>query len=364
MKITLMRSKLQEGLGTVERVVGSKTTLPILSNVLIRAEKGNVSLATTDLEIGIERTIEAEVIKPGVTTLPVRRLAGIVRELPESKIELEVDEKDIATLKCESSFYKVIGLSEEEFPPLTRPEGPCAYSLEQGTFVEMLRKTAYAASTDETRPVLNGVLLGFKAGRLSVVATDGRRLALVEQETEVPKEAEQDYILPSKVVAELLRTLGGDTPLKIRSKQNQILFEYDHILLSSKLIEGPYPNYRQVIPAGCEERVVMEREVLLTALRRVSVLSTDRSHPAKLTFSKNRLVISVSAPDVGEARESIALKYSGKEVTIGFNADYLMDPLKTLTNDEVYFEFTDELSPAVLKCDSPFLYVVMPMRLG
>jgi len=364
MKISVARSKLQEGLTTVERVVSTKTTLPILSNVLIRAEKGTVSLATTDLEISIERIIEAEVLKPGVTTLPVKRLAGIVRELPESNIEVEVDDKDVATLKCESSFYKVIGLSEEEFPPLNRPEGPCAYSLDQETLVEMLRKTSYAVSTDETRPVLNGVLLSFKSGRLSVVATDGRRLALVEQETEVSKDAERDYILPAKVVAELLRTLGGDTPVKIHSKQNQILFEYDHILLWSKLIEGPYPNYKQVIPARCEERVVIEREVFLTALRRVSVLSTDRTNPTKLTFSKNRLVVSVSAPDVGEAKESIPVKYSGKEITIGFNAEYLMDPLKTLTNDEVFFEFTDELSPAVVKCDSPFLYVVMPMRLA
>jgi len=208
------------------------------------------------------------------------------------------------------------------------------------------------------------VLLSFKNGKLTVVATDGRRLALVETEVEFPKDAEQDLILPTKAVNELLHTLGSEGPLKIFAQGNQIVFEFGKTQVSSKLVEGTYPNYRQVIPGQCEQRIAMERESLLAALRRMALLASDKSSATKLAFGKNKLTISISAADVGEARETLPIKYAGKEIVVAFNPDYMMDPLRNLTNDEVSIELTDDLSPGVIKCDIPFLYVLMPMRIS
>jgi len=363
MKIKVAKSILLQGLQVVQNVVGIRSTLPILSNVLLTADKTSLSLTTTDLDIGVRCKIEAEVGKTGATTLPAKRLFNIVRELPDGMIELNVDDKDIATVDCGSSYFKIIGLSEDEFPPLPAPEGNYCFNIEQGAFREMLRKTAYSASTDETRYVLNGVLLSFKGGKLTIVATDGRRLALTEQEVEVAKDAETEMILPTKAVNELLHILGDEGELKIYPKEKQVIFQFKDIVVVSKLIDGTYPNYRQVIPSQCEERVTVEREGLLMALRRVSLVTTDKSNATKLTFGKNMLSITVTTPDVGEARETIPVKYSGKEIAVAFNPEYVMDPLRTLSNDEIFIELTDDLSPGVIKCDIPFLYVLMPMRI-
>jgi len=364
MKIKVTKADLLEGLQTVQNVVSIRSTLPILSNVLLTAEKGRVLLTTSDLDVTVRCAIEADVAKTGATTLPARRLSSIIRELPDSAIEIEIDDRDVATVQCSSSFFKIIGLSEDEFPPVPKADGKFSYQLDQGGFREMLRKCSYAASGDETRFVLNGVLLSFKGGKLAMVATDGRRLALVEHEVEFPKDAEKEMILPSKAVNELLHTLEDEGPLKVTAKDNQILFEYGNVLLASKLIDGTYPNYKQVIPAQCEERVTVERELLLTALKRVSLVTTDKSNACKLSFAKNKVIVTMTTPDVGEARETIPIKYSGKELNVAFNPEYMMDPLRNLSNDEVYLEMTDELSPGVMKCDIPFLYVLMPMRVS
>jgi len=362
MKLRVAKSTLLHGLQIVQNVVAVRSTLPILSNVLLTAEKCKLWLTTTDLDVTVRCGIEANVSKSGASTLPARRVSGITRELADSTIDIDVDDKNIATLKCCSSFFKIIGLSEDEFPPVPKPEGKYCYHLDQGAFKEMLKRCSYAASTDETRYILNGVLLSFKGSKLIMVATDGRRLALVEYEVEFPKDAEADLILPTKAVNELLHTLQDEGELRIYVKEKQIIFEFGDVLISSKLIDGTYPNYRQVIPAQCEERVVIERESLLTALKRVSLLTTEKTSSTKLTFAKNKLVISTCTPEVGEARESVAIKYSGKEISVAFNPEYMMDPLRNLSNDEISIELTDDLSPGVIKCDIPFLYVLMPMR--
>jgi len=363
MKFEIAKGVLLEALQRVQNVVSLRTTLPILSNVLIEAEKSGLFLTTTDLEVCVRCSAEANVSKTGATTLPARRLGSIIRELSDSAIQVEIDDKDSASVTCGSSFFKIVGLSRDEFPPMPKVEGKQAYTLDQGAFREMLRKTSYAASVDETRYVLNGVLLSFKGGKLTMVATDGRRLALVEQEVDFPAEAQADYIVPSKAVVELMHVLREEGELKIQATENQIRFEFDGVVVSSKLIDGTYPNYKQVIPAQCEERVTIERESLFTALRRVSLVTSDKSNATKLTFAKNKVALTMNTPDVGEARETIPVKYSGKEISVAFNPEYMMDPLKNLTNDEVALEVTDELSPGVMKTDIPFLYVLMPMRI-
>jgi DNA polymerase-3 subunit beta len=364
MKFNVAKSTLLEGLHAVQNVVGIRSTLPVLSNVLLSADKKHLILTTTDLDVTVRCAVDASTAKSGATTLPVRRLASIVRELPEDTVSIEVDDKDNAVVQCGSSHYRIIGLSQDEFPPTPKAEAKVAYQISQGVLKEMLRVTHYAASNDETRLTLNGVLMSFKEGKLTLVATDGRRLALVEHEVEFPPGEETEFILPTKAVHELQHTLGEEGELKIYCKENQALFEFGNVSVSSKLIDGSYPNYRQVIPAQCEERVTVERESLLMALRRVSLMITDKSNATRMTFKDNKVTIVMSTPDVGDARETIPVKYAGKELTVAFNPEYVMDPLRNLTDDEVHLELTDELSPGVIKCNVPFLYVLMPMRVS
>ncbi len=362
MKFSVEKSALAAGLQTVQNVVSSRSTLPILANVLVLAENDAIFLSTTDLDVSVRCKVAGHIETEGATTIPVRRLASIVRELPESTLAIESDDKDQTSVTSGSSFFKIVGISADDFPVMPAAEGENSYLMDQGVFREMLKKTAYAASTDETRFTLNGVLMSFKDGKLTTAATDGRRLALVENEVEFPSEAEADMILPSKAVTELLHILTEGGMLRIYPKKNQIVFMMDDTVLSSKLIEGTYPNFRQVVPAHCEERITIEREALLTALRRASLIIADKASATRLTFADNSLVIVTATPDVGESREKIPIKYSGTPISVAFNPDYMMDPLKSLTNDEIFIELTDNLSPAVIKCDLPFLYVLMPMR--
>ncbi len=351
-----------EALQQVQLIVNPRTTLSILSNILIHADEDTCSLTTTDLEISMRTSVESKVSKPGASTIPARRIFSIFRELPSHTIEIDVNDKDIASIQCGSSFFKLVGISEDDFPPLPVFDECQTYILDQGVFKEMLQKTCYAASTDETRYILNSVLLSFKDDKLIMVATDGRRLALVEQEVEFPKEAEIDLILPSKTVNELIRALGDEGVLTIKVTAKQIAFEFNNLLIISKLIDGTYPNFRQVIPAQSEHRIAIEREELLTTVRRVALVTSDQSNSVKLTFVKNRLEITSITPDVGEARETLPVKYTGKEISISFNPDFLISPLKSLESDEVFMEVTDDLSPGVLKSNVPFIYVIMPMK--
>ncbi|MDD5704475.1 MAG: DNA polymerase III subunit beta [Kiritimatiellae bacterium] len=364
MKFTIARAKLLDALQKVQNVVAARSTLQILANCMIRAEGGKLTITTTDLDISVRCEVEARDIQEGATTLPVRRLVGIVRELPEQDIEMNVSEEDQASVQCGSTFFKIVGLPMRDFPPVPAAEGSACYRIDSGAFREMLRKTSYAVSLDETRRVLTGVLLAFKEGKLTMVATDGRRLALVEHEVEFPPEAEAELILPSKAVNELMHILREDGDLSIYAQKGQAVFSSGEATLSTKLVDGVYPNYRQVIPTGCDERVVVMREELLTALRRVSLVTTDKSNATKLTFNNNQLTVSTQTPEIGEARESLPIKYGGKEISVIFNPEYVMDPLRNLDSDEIFIEMSNGHSPALVKCNLPFLYVLMPLRVN
>src|SRR5258708_14508032 len=206
--------------------------------------------------------------------------------------------------------------------------------------------------------------MGFKVDKLTVVATDGRRLALIEHDMEVPKGSESELILPSKAVGELGRLLADKGDVKLSIGENQIVFELDGTTLASKLIEGTYPNFRQVIPTETKERITLERELLLSALHRASILASEKTQSVKLNFAKNTLTITATTPEVGEAKETLSINYKRKEITIAFNPHYILDPLRNLDTDEVFVGYSDELSPGVIKVNAPFLYVLMPMRLN
>jgi len=369
MNLSIAKDQILIGLQAVQNVVGSRTTLPILSNVLMRAEGGRVEFTATDLDISVSCTVEAKVLQPGATTLPVKKLFGIVRELGGTEIEIETDEKNISTLRCGSSFFKIHGMNAEEFPPLPNLKDDKKVILSQETVKGMLKKTAFAVSTDESRYVLNGIFLSLKDHKMTMVATDGRRLALVDEEVDITEKSSGEFIIPAKAVAELNRLLQEKGDVEIKFGENQASFSLKNekdlpVLLVTKLIEGNYPNYRQVIPGEARERVPLQREELMQALRRAEIMTSDKANSVKLAFGRNLLAITANSPEVGEARETLAVNYKGKEMAIAFNPRYLIDALNALAEDEVFFELIDELSPGVLKINGPFLYVVMPMRLS
>lgn len=362
MKFTISKLAFLDALQQVQHVVSNRTTLPILSNVLIEAVAGQLRLTTTDLDVGVSGVVSAEVEKEGKTTLPAKRLVSIIRELPSELVEVSVDNKNQASIKSGPSFFKIIGLSEDEFPPLPKFEEAREYKMTQAILRDSLRKTAYAISTDETRYVLNGIFTSFREGKMTLVATDGRRLAMVENDLEFPASNETDIIIPSKAVQELQRLLGTEGDVVIRLTDSQIAFEINGSLLVSKLIEGNYPNYRQVIPSSTTERIKVGREAFLESLRRVSLLASDKSNSIKLSFTSGSIDLWANSKDIGESQESVAVTYGGKEFSIAFNPEFLMAPLKNLEVDTIYLDLIDEMSPGVIRIDGTFLYVIMPMR--
>lgn len=369
MNLTISKEQILTGLQAVQNVVGARTTLPILSNVLLRADKDRVELTATDLDVSVVCSVEAKVKKPGGTTVPVKKLFGIVRELNGSEIDLETDEKNVTVIRSGPSYYKIHGLSADEFPPLPKFKDDKKVNLQQETIKAMMRKTAFAVSTDESRYVLNGIFFSLKDNKMTMVATDGRRLALADEEADISEKSSGEFIVPAKAVGELNRLLQEKGEAEIKFGENQASFALKDekgfsVLLITKLIEGNYPNYKQVIPTETKERIPLVREEFLQALRRAEIMTSEKANSVKLTFGKNSLAITANTPEVGEARESLAVNYKGKEMAIAFNPRYLIDALGALGEDEVFFELIDELSPGVLKINGPFLYVVMPMRLS
>lgn len=364
MKFAVTKEALLDGLQRIQNVVSTRSTLPVLTNALLEATETGLRLTTTDLEVAVRCEIVAQVEKPGSTTLPARRLAAIVRELPASEITIESDAKNVSTIRCGSSYFKMFGLAKEEFPAFPSFKDAKTYTIKQSELRDGLRKTSYAISVDETRYVLNGILFSYKENKLTLVATDGRRLALFDSDLEFPRSHERDFIVPTKAVTELQRLLGEDGEVQISVAENLVSFELNGSQLVSKLVEGNYPNYRQVIPGEAKERVTLEREAFLTSVKRVALLSSDKTSSVRLNFTKNNLDITANTPEVGEARESLAVAYRGRDISIAFNPDFLMDPLRNLANDEVHIELIDEMSPGVIKINTPFLYVIMPMRVS
>jgi len=374
MKFKINRDHFSNGLAQVLNVVGSKAAMPILSNVLIEAEKDQISLSTTNLDLGIRCKIKAEVKEGGSVTLPVKRLATIVRELPNVDVTVDAAANHQVKIASGGSNFKIMGIGAEEFPKLPDTGDDKTFSLEQSELAGMLGNVAYAQSTDETRYILNGVYFNFKDAKLSLVATDGRRLALVAKEMPVPANSAGAIILPAKTVSELLRLLGKGDQLKIAFNDRRAAFQIDTnkdnsgltdaIYLFSKVVEGNYPNYQQVIPKETHQRIALERELFLQCVHRAALVTSEKSNSVKIKLSANLLEITASSPDFGESHESMAIAYSGPDLQVAFNPQFIMDPLRALTKDQVFFELKDEVSPGVFKTLESFVCVIMPVRLS
>jgi DNA polymerase-3 subunit beta len=374
MKFKINRDHFANGLAQVLNVVGSKATMPILSNVLIEAEKDQISLSTTNLDLGIRCKIKAEIKEGGSVTLPVKRLATIVRELPNVDVTFDGSPNHQVKLTSGGSTFKIMGIGKDEFPPLPEFGDEKAYTLDQSELVSMLRSVSYAQSTDETRYILNGVYFNFRDEKLTLVATDGRRLALIAKEMEVPAANAGAIILPAKTVSELNRLLDKGTKVKINFNERRAAFQIstdkdtsgliDHVYLYSKVVEGNYPNYQQVVPKETHQRIKLERELLLQCVHRAQLVCSEKANSVKIKISSNLLEIFAASSDFGEAHESMAIGYNGPDVQVAFNPAFLMDPLKALTKDEVFFEVKDEVSPGVFKTLESFTCVIMPVRLS
>ena len=370
MKFTIQKSDIVNALQHLTGVVASRTTLPILSNVHIEAVKTDtaegVVLTATDLDLFLKVRVPATVEETGSSTMPARRLFSILKEATAQEISIAISDKQVATIKYGSSAYKINGLMPEDFPQWpAQSEMKTELVIQQAELAKILRHTKIATSTDETRYVLNGVLLKLLQNNLAAVGTDGRRLATIEAIGEF-KGADTDTIIPNSAVERLVGLLGTESDLKLLVGGNTLEAHIGDVKLSTKLIDGTYPNYKQVIPSSCKERIGLNRDGFIAALRRASLMASAKSESVKLSFGKNALTISASTAEIGEAQEVMEIKYSGKEIAIAFNPKYLLDALQVLDDDEVFIELQDELSPGVIRTANPgnFQYIVMPLRLN
>lgn len=376
MKFKINKDHFSNGLQQVLNVVGTRSAMPILGNVLIEAQAGHLSLTTTNLDIGIRCRITAEISSEGSITLPVRKLATIVKELPQKEVFVEVESNNQAKITSGGSLFKVMGIGTEDFPPLPSFENQHVFKLEQDELSGMLKSVSFAQSTDENRYILNGVYFNFTDENLTLVATDGRRLALTSFELGANDSDTGSLILPAKTVTEIERLVGKGDTVKIAFNDRQVAFEIaikddegesglvDQIYLVSKIVEGNFPNYRQVIPKDTEHRVKIERELFLECVHRAALVTSEKSNSIKLKMSDNLMELTGSSAEYGESHESMAIAYTGPEVQVNFNPTFLMEPLRALSQDEVYFEFKDELNPGLIKTLDNFLCVIMPLRLN
>jgi len=368
MKVQINKEALQKGIQTVQNIITSKSVLPILSNILIETLKNKIKLTSTDLDIGISVLLEAEVQEAGAITLPAKRLGDIIRELPEGEVGIVVRKNNVVYIRLANCEFKLTGLPKDEFPKLPEFKDREVIELEQVVLKEMLQLTSFAISHEETRYVLNGLLLDLKKHPhkdkfvLKLVATDGRRLALIEKELEVESKKELKIIIPHKTVIELLRNLRDDGKILIVIASNQVFFELDHTIIISRLIEGEFPDYSRVVPAPTETKVKIDKQQLLQAIRRASLLSTPDSLAIRLELVNNKLMITKTTPDVGESREEVGVEYQGKDLIIGFNPAYLIDVLRNLSGAFVELELTEPEKPGVIRTED-YVYLVQPMRL-
>ena len=366
MELQIERDKFLHAMGLVSGVVTQKTnTLPILGNILIETGSNNeVILTGTDLEIGIQTTIEAASCTEGAITVPGKKMHEILRELPAGMVEVTVAKNHAVNIKAGKAFFKIMGLAKDDFPKIVKPEFSTAVEIEQSVFKECLNLTSFAISHDETRYVLNGIFIRLGEKSIRFVSTDGRRLAFVEKKLSQPQTTSFDMILPTKAIQELAKALKSEGTLKILITKTQAFFDLGKTLLNTRLIEGNFPNYEQVIPK--EEKITSEvkRDELLQALRRAAVLTTPDSQLVKFDFLKDRLLISSRSPNLGEAKEEIAAEGSGNELAIGFNPIYLLDVLKNLDIETIRFCLTEADRPGLVRGKDDYLYVVMPMQLN
>ncbi len=366
MKLTIDREELLRGLGRIQAVVERRGALPILSNVLIDARTDGIAMSATDLEVGVVSEHPAQVEQTGAITLGARKLHDLVRELEDPEVLLRTEDSARVGIECGASRIQLLSISPEEYPTLPSVEGVDFVQIEASLLGEMIDATLYAASNDEARYNLNGVFMELADGKLVLVATNGHRLAKIERTPPVPIPfLEKGITVPRKGVAEI-RKLCDETEgtVEVGLGEGFLLVRTAALVLSCRLIDGDFPDYRQVIPSGHQIRIMVERERLIHAVRRLAIVAHERSGGFQLVLEDGSLQLSASNPDLGEAREEIPVEYSGDRFETGFNARYMLDTLASVVAKEIAIELSDDLSAAKLRpADDPDqVAIIMPMR--
>jgi DNA polymerase-3 subunit beta len=372
MELTVKKSDLQRELQLTQGVVERKTTIPILSNLLLEAKGDALRLCATDLELGIKTACAAKVKKDGAGTVPARRLLEIIRTLPEADVKLKALENHRVELRCERSNFKLVGLSRENFPAL--PEFPhTLVKIPAGLFATLIAKTQFAISPEETRYTLNGALLLLKPESITMVATDGHRLAHVESETKFEGlKGEVRVLVPKKAMAEVARLLAEaeeKAEVEFARDDAHLFFKLGERLLIARLLTGQFPNYEAVLPRENTRIVVLDRDAAANAVRRADIVADQRSRAISLALTSEKVEITAQSAESGEAQEELVpgKPYAGEPLKIGFNASYLLDFFGAAAAGPISFEFKDDQSAGQLRPlaeeDLKYRYVVMPMRL-
>ncbi len=362
MKIKLSKENLLEGIQTVQNIVSSKATLPILSNMLLETKTNVVKLNTTDLDIGISCEIPGDTLEDGAITIPAKKFGDIIRELPLGDIIISTKKNNQIDIEGNKCRFKLIGLPKEEFPKFPEFKDKEVVKIGQKDFKEMIRMTSFAVSHEESRHVLNGLLLEISDDNIRVVATDGRRLAKIERKLGASSKKEFSVIIPIKAIQEIFRNLNEEGQLSFITGTNQVLFDINGVLIASRIIEGEFPNYNQVIPKPLPNKIKVNTQDFLSAIRRANLLSTPDFQAIKFEVFNDKIVVSKSTPDVGESREEVPIQYDGKELIVGFNPQYLMDALKNIEAESIDLELLGPDKAGIIRIGD-YLYLVLPMRI-
>jgi DNA polymerase-3 subunit beta len=369
MEFSANKEELVRELGLIQGIVERKNTIPILSNVLIEADGAGIELAATDLDVGLKCRLPAEVRKPGALTLSAKKLFEIVRAVDAKNVELKELENSWASITAGRAYFKMVGLGKSEFPSLAEAPASGFTSLSGSTLSDLIHKTSFAITADDSRYFLNGARLELTETDIRMVATDGHRLAFISIPRPSSAGGNASAIVPKKTLLELLKILGeGQTEVAFAKGDNHLFFRIGERLLVSKRVDDQFPAYDKVIPQGNDKRITCATADLAGAIRRVSLLANERSRAVKFGIDSGRIEVSSQNPELGEARETIEAVYQGAALQVGFNGQYLLDFLNVTGTPEVTFELKDDssqglLRPAAAEDGADYRYVVMPMRL-
>jgi DNA polymerase-3 subunit beta len=377
MEFKIKRNDFLNALSWTQSVVEKKTTMPILSNALLEVGNQKVRIIATDLEVGVMTQVEAHVAHEGKICVLAKSLHDIVRELPNEEIQIRQKDETRIEISAGKSQFKIVGMSPDEFPTLPMANEKNSYSLEAKGLKGMLDKTLYAISNDESRYNLHGVYLEQTGEKtLRMVATDGHRLSYVDREVSYPVQLPKGVIIPKKAVYEMKRLVGGtdasdsqegdvQEPVRLVVDGRNFVSQRGDVTLIARLIDGEFPDYKAVIPKKQEKGLIVDRQSLMGALKRVSLLLGDRARGIKFSISSGLLELAASNPDLGEAHEELGVDYKGEKLGIGFNPRYFLDILNILEDEKVVIEFNGEVGPCAIRSqlDRGFLSVIMPMRI-
>ena len=368
MRFTISREKLQEGLAAVTSAVPSKTTLPVLANLLIQTTEKGIRISGTDLDIAVSTEVTADIEAAGAITIPARKLSDIARELPPAPVKISAAGDQRITLDCGRSKFKLLGLPKGEFPSFPAVKFEKSLRVPSGDLQKLISHTAFAASTEESRPILNGVLWELRPEHMRMVATNGHRLAKMEVPVKMPSAPSSDLIIPPKALEHIRRLFPAEEELEVAQGENHLGFRSPFTAVFTRLIEGPYPSYDQVIPRDNDKYAILDRVAFTGALKRMSVVASDQTHRIRLAFNSGMLKFSVSTPDLGEAQDELPVRYHGDPMDIGFNAAYLLEMLRYLPTDEVRMTFKAPERAATIEPEgwtdtAKYLCLLMPLRL-